>query len=261
MAKSDEILDRVFRDKLENQEASPSPAAWEKLEAQLDAAKQPKKSSWWAIAAAMPLLLGLGYLIWSQLPQPEQENSVAATEEVLEVPLVPESTPESETVFSEEEQEPAYLAEKSTYRSSKPILQSTLPQENTTETQIESRATVAVTFPNLEAVVAMEVNSTSDSKTLLTPESTQTTPSANLSEPTLADGEDLDGYRIRIFSDGLKKEEAPNKNLITELGKTVGQVEGFIDKLDDEFVEIQEKKDRLFSSLTSRKAPSIEKQK
>jgi starvation-inducible outer membrane lipoprotein len=76
----------------------------------------------------------------------------------------------------------------------------------------------------------------------------------------LADAEGMEGYRIRIFSDGLKKEEAPNKNLITELGKTVGQVEGFIDKLDDEFVEIQDKKERFFSTLTSRKGPSIEKQ-
>ena len=72
--------------------------------------------------------------------------------------------------------------------------------------------------------------------------------------------EDLDGYRIRIFSDGLKKEEAPNKNLITELGKTVGQVEGLLDKLDEGLVDIQDKKDRLFSTLTSRKTPSTEKQ-
>ena len=39
MAKSDEELDRVFREKLENHQESPSPAAWDKLEAQLDAAK------------------------------------------------------------------------------------------------------------------------------------------------------------------------------------------------------------------------------
>jgi hypothetical protein len=58
----------------------------------------------------------------------------------------------------------------------------------------------------------------------------------------------------------LKKEEAPNKNLITELGKTVGQVEGLFDKLDEGFVEIQDRKDRFFSSLTSRKTPSIQKQ-
>ena len=76
----------------------------------------------------------------------------------------------------------------------------------------------------------------------------------------MADAEEMDGYRIRIFSDGLKKEEPANKNLITELGKTVGQVEGLLDKLDVGFVEIQEKKERFFSSLTSRRAASTEKQ-
>jgi hypothetical protein len=48
--------------------------------------------------------------------------------------------------------------------------------------------------------------------------------------------------------------------LITELGKTVGQVEGLLDKLDEGLVEIQDRKDRFFSSLTSRKTASIEKQ-
>ena len=260
MAKSDEVLDRVFRDKLENQEASPSPAAWEKLEAQLDAAKQPKKNSWWAIAAAMPLLLGLGYLIWSQAPQADQENSLTATEEVLEIPPALESTPEAETEVSEEAQYQNSLAETISPNSSKPVLKSSLPQENSKKVNLDPMVAEAITFPSPQAAVTVELNSTSESKTLLTPEPTQTTPSPKILEPTLVDGEDLDGYRIRIFSNGLKKEEAPNKNLITELGKTVGQVEGFIDKLDDEFVEIQEKKDRLFSSLTSRKNPSIEKQ-
>ena len=261
MAKSDEVLDRVFREKLENQESAPSPAAWDKLETQLDAAKQPKKSSWWAIAAAMPFLLGLGYLIWSQAPQTEQESSLAATEEVLEIPPALESTPAAETVVSEEAKYQNPLAETVTPSSSKPVLKLSLVQENSKVVNLGKVVAEAITFPSPQTGIVVEVNSTSESKTLPTPEPTQTSPSPNLSEPTLADGEDLDGYRIRIFSDGLKKEEAPNKNLITELGKTVGQVEGFIDKLDDEFVEIQEKKDRLFSSLTSRKAPSIEKQK
>jgi len=259
MAKSDEELDRVFREKLENHETSPILAGWDKLEAQLDAAKQPKKSSRWAIAAAMPLLLGLGYLIWSQAPQSEQENSFAAIKEVLEVPLGPESSPEAETRVSEEVQKSVSLAEASTSRASKPIQKSSLPQENTMETQLESRVAEAVTFPILQTAVVQEVNSATESRTLLTPEPTQTTHSPRTSQPSLADVEDLEGYRIRIFSDGLKKEEAPNKNLITELGKTVGQVEGLLGKLDEGFIEIQDKKERLFSSLTSRKAPSIEK--
>ena len=260
MAKSDEILDRVFRDKHANQEATPSPAAWEKLETQLDAAKQPKKSSWWAIAAAMPLLLGLGYLIWSQAPQPTQENSVAASEEVLEVPLVPESTQKAETKVSEESQYQNSLPEKIYPSSSKPDLLASLPQENSKVVNLGKVVAETVTFPSPQAAATVELNSTAESKIWLTPEPTQTTPAPNNSQASLADGEDLDGYRIRIFSDGLKKEEAPNKNLITELGKTVGQVEGLLDKLDEGFVEIQDKKDRLFSSLTSRKAPSIEKQ-
>ena len=260
MAKSDEVLDRVFREKLEKLEASPSPAAWDKLEAQLDAAKQPKKSFWWAIAAVMPLLLGLGYLIWSQVPEIEQESSISATEEVLEVPLVPESTPEAETEVSEESQYQNSLAETATPRSSKPDLPSSLPQENSKVVNLGNVITETVTSQSSEAAVALEINSTSEAKTWLSAEATQTNASPSSIQPTLADAEEIDGYRIRIFSDGLKKEEAPNKNLITELGKTVGQVEGLLDKLDEGFVEIQDKKDRLFSSLTSRKATSIEKQ-
>jgi hypothetical protein len=260
MAKSDEVLDRVFREKLENHEASPRPAAWEKLEAQLDAAKQPKKNSWWAIAAAMPLLLGLGYLIWSQVPQADQENSLATTEEVLEIPPVSESTPEAETVVSQVDQKPVSLAETSAPRKSTPALKSSLAQENSQKINLESMVAEAISFPSPQAVVEATGNSTSESKIWVSPEPTRTITTATSSQASLADAEEMEGYRIRIFSDGLKKEEAPNKNLITELGKTVGQVEGFIDKLDDEFVEIQDKKERLFSSLTSRKTSSIEKQ-
>ncbi len=260
MAKSDEELDRVFREKLENHEASPSTVAWDKLEAQLDAARQPKKRSWWAIAAAMPLLLGLSYLIGSQVPEMEQENSVAATEEVLEIPLVPESTPKAETSVSEEVQYQNSLTETVIPSSSNPVLQFSLPQENSKVVNLGNVIAETVTSPNLEAAVAVELNSAIETKTFLTPESIQTTPSLSSSTPNLAVAEGIDGYRVRIFSDGLKKEDTLNKNLITELGKTVGQVEGLLDKLDEGLVEIQDKKDRFFSSLTSRKTPSIEKQ-
>ncbi len=260
MAKSDEVLDRVFREKLENHEASPRPVAWDKLEAQLDAAKQPKKNSWWAIAAAMPLLLGLGYLIWSQAPQSEPGSPLAAIEEVSTSTPVSESSPEVELVVSEVDQKPVDLAETNTLSKSTTAQKSILPQENSEEFNLENMVTEAIAFTSTQTAVGIEVNSTSESKTLLIPESIKTTPTPSTSQPTLADIEVLDGYRIRIFSDGLKKEEAPNKNLITELGKTVGQVEGLLDKLDEGFLEIQDKKDRLFSSLTSRKALSIEKQ-
>lgn len=261
MAKSDEVLDRVFREKLENHQETPSQAAWDKLESQLNPAEQPKKKFWWAIAAAMPLLLGLGYLIWSQAPQEEQVSSLATTEEVLETPPASTSSPEGETAVSEGDQKPVSLAETSTSNTSKPAQKpKKLPQENFQKVNLEPMVAEAITFPSPQAIAEAPGNSTTESKIWVTPEPTRTAPSPNTPQPTLADAEEIEGYRIRIFSDGLKKEEAPNKNLLTELGKTVGQVEGLLDKLDEGIEGIQEKKDRLFSSLTSRRAPSLEKQ-
>jgi hypothetical protein len=261
MAKSDEVLDRVFREKLENHQEAPSPAAWDKLESQLNPAEQPKKNFWWAIAAAMPLLLGLGYLIWSQAPQEEQVNSLATTEEVLEIPPVSASSPEAETVVSEGDQKPVSLAETSITSASKPAQKSkNLPRENFQKVDLEPMVAEAITFPSPQAAAEATGNPTTESKIWVTPEPTRTAPSSNTSQPTLANAEEIEGYRIRIFSDGLKKEEAPNKNLLTELGKTVGQVEGLLGKLDEGIEGLQEKKERLFSSLTSRKAASTEKQ-
>jgi hypothetical protein len=260
MAKSDEVLDRVFREKLENHQEAPSPAAWDKLESQLNPAEQPKKNFWWAIAAAMPLLLGLGYLIWSQAPQEEQVNSLATTEEVLEIPPVLASSPEAETVVSEGDQKPVSLAETSAPSKSTPNLKSSLPQENFQKVNLEKVMAEVNAFPSQQNAEKVEEKPTIESKIWVTPEPTRTAPTPNTYQPSLADAEEIEGYRIRIFSDGLKKEEAPNKNLITELGKTVGQVEGLLEKLDEGFVEIQDKKERLFSSLTSRRAVSTEKQ-
>lgn len=261
MAKSDEVLDRVFREKLENHLEAPSPAAWDKLDTQLNPSEQPKKNFWWAIAAAMPLLLGLGYLIWSQAPQAEQESSLATTEEVLEIPPVLESTPEAETAASQVDQKKVSLAETNITSARKPAQKSkNLPQKNFQKVDLEPMVAEAITSPSLQAAEEATGNPTTESKIWVSPEPTRIAPTPNTSQTTLADAEEIEGYRIRIFSDGLKKEEAPNKNLLTELGKTVGQVEELLGKLDEGIEGLQEKKERLFSSLISRKAASTEKQ-
>jgi hypothetical protein len=93
-------------------------------------------------------------------------------------------------------------------------------------------------------------------------------PAANLAEskpistPSTKEAltEEVGTYRIRIYSDGLQKAAPKEKNLVTELGKTVGQVEGLLDILDEGIEGIQEKRERLFSSLTSRRESSSDKQ-
>ena len=259
MAKSDEVLDRVFREKLENHKESPRPVAWDKLEAQLDTATRPKKNSWWAIAAALPLLLGLGYLIWSQVQQTEQGSSLAAREEVETPTPTPESTPEAELVISELNQKPESQDKPSAPRKITPSLKSSLPQENSKEFNLKNVVAETVTLPIPQGAAEATGNSASEPKIWVNPEPTKTSSTPTIAQVSLADGADLDGYRIQIFSNGLNKEEGNNKNLITALGKTVGQVEGILETLDVGILEIQDKKARFFSSLTSRKTTTDKK--
>jgi hypothetical protein len=257
MAKSDEVLDRVFREKLENHQETPSQAAWDTLASQLDTKQAPKKaSSWWAIAAAITLALGAAFLFWSTGQKPEKQASLADAQEITTevgttIPLTPSSTVESEIEVS------------STNSGSTPIERG---QTGIKAKQQNPNIFLAEVHTLNEAVPASIPVFTAEVVPSNTPQPVHS-PAPALAETNAvftpstneALAEEGSSYRIRIYSDGLQKAAPKEKNLVTELGKTVGQVEGLLGKLDEGYEEIQEKKERLFSSLTSRRAPSLEK--
>jgi len=257
MAKSDDTLDRVFREKLENHQETPSPAAWDTLASQLDSKQAPKKaSSWWAIAAAIPLILGAAFLFWSTGQEPEKQAPLAEAEEITNevvrtIPMTP-----SPSVEPEKE----------------------LPSTSSVSTPIERAQTGIKTEQRNPVALVAEVNTQNEaipaSIPVFTAEAVPSaaepvrSPAADLAEtksistPSTNEAMAEEGsfYRIRIYSDGLQKAAPKEKNLVTELGKTIGQVEGLLGKLDEGIGGIQEKKERLFSSLTSKKEASLEKQ-
>jgi len=257
MAKSDEVLDRVFREKLENHQEAPSPAAWDTLASQLDSKQAPKKaSSWWAIAAAITLALGAAFLFWSteqesEIQAPLAEAQETTTEVGTTIPVTPSPTVEAEKELS---------SVRSVVSNSKPV------QTGIKTQQLNPAVLVAEVITQTEAVpasipvfTAAAVPNAAEPVHSPAPALAETnavfTPSTNE-----AQAEEVGTYRIRIYSDGLQKAAPKEKNLVTELGKTVGQVEGLLGKLDEGIEGIQEKGERLFSSLTSRKEASPEKQ-
>jgi hypothetical protein len=259
MAKSDETLDRVFREKLENHQETPSLAAWDTLASQLDAKQAPKKaSSWWAIAAAIPLAIGAAFLFWSTEQAPEKQALLAEAQEINpEVSVNPQVTAPP-TVE-------AAIEMKSTNSLATPIERG----QTKIQTQLQnSDAFVAEVNPQNEVAPTRIPVFTAEVVPSSTPEPVRSPAAAALAETrsssTPSTNETLTeeggSYRIRIYSDGLEKAAPKEKNLVTELGKTVGQVEGLLGKLDEGIEGIQEKKERLFSSLTSRREASIEKQ-
>jgi hypothetical protein len=254
MAKSDETLDRVFREKLENHQETPSIATWDTLDSQLDAKQAPKKaSSWWAIAAAVTLALGAAFLFWSNEQEPEKLANLAEAQEINpeiseNPPVTPLPTVKAEIEFP------------STSSISTPIERGQTgiktQQQNSVAEVITQNEEVPTSFPVFTAeALPNAAEPVRNPAAALAETKSFSTPSTNE-----AMAEEGGSYRIRIYSDGLEKAAPKEKNLVTELGKTVGQVEGLLGKLDEGFEGIQEKKERLFSSLTSRREASIEKQ-
>jgi hypothetical protein len=257
MAKSDEVLDRVFREKLENHQETPSQAAWDTLASQLDTKQVPKKrNAWLAIAAAISLVLGAAFLFWStgqesEINAPLAEAQETTTQVGTTIPVTPSPTVEAEKVLSSKSSVSTSSKRGQTGIKTQQQNQVDLIAEVITQTEaIPASIPVfkAETVPNAAEPVPSQAAAVAETNSISNPST-----NATLTEEGST-------YRIRIYSDGLQKAAPKEKNLVTELGKTVGQVEGLLDKLDEGIEGIQEKRERLFSSLTSRRESSSDKQ-
>ena len=264
MAKTNEQFDRFFSEKLGNHQEKPSTLAWERLEGQLPKQSRSPYGAWWAVAASLTVLLAVGYLFWSDSGDFSQE--ILMTEDQHELPVNENNTLSDEPVPHEElteepdttpatsipDQEPETTGEPGpkpkSSEGSKPVTKPTVP---------------SATYEAPKNLVAEAENKPVESaESAVAPLEVVELPAINLpvAEPSLervlaqaesAHEEPL--YRVSIYSNGIKKGEPVEKNLITELGKTVGQVENLIGKVDEGFAEIQDKKENLFAYLTSKK--------
>jgi hypothetical protein len=257
MAKLDETLDRVFREKLENHQETPSLAAWDTLASQLDTKQAPKNwNAWWAIAAAITLTLGAAFLFWSTGEEPEKQAPLAEAQEVttevdITIPMTPSPSlePEKELPSTSSVSTPIERAQtgiKTQQRNSVTSIAEVTTQNEAIPVHIP--VFTAEVVPSAPEPVRSPGAALAETKSISTPSTNE------------ALAEEGGSYRIRIYSDGLQKAAPKEKNLVTELGKTVGQVEGLLGKLDEGIESIQEKRVRIFSSLTSRRDSSPEKQ-
>jgi len=257
MAKSDEVLDRVFREKLENHQETPSQAAWDTLASQLDTKQVPKKrNAWLAIAAAISLVLGAAFLFWSTKQQPEIQAPLAEVQEIN--PKVGTTIPVTQSSTVEAEKEAPSTS--GVIATSKPVQTGINSQQRNPNTFVAEVITQTVAVPATIPVFTAEAVPNAPEPVHSPAPALAETNAVFTPSTKEAQAEEVGTYRIRIYSDGLQKAAPKEKNLVTELGKAVGQVEGLLGKLDEGYEEIQEKKERLFSSLTSRRESSSDKQ-
>lgn len=269
MAKTNEKFDQQFREKLSGHQEKPSALAWERLESQLPKKSKSRFGVWWAIAASVTALFVATYAFWPTDVEVSNENLLA---EKTELPneITSESTEEvnaqtKETTETEKESN-LKLQAKANQESQQPQTQRKSNQEPIQKTKPTSPPALNERPSNLIAEAETNQNPISITVPELKTEEIQIAlpelkapETEKLVAQATAQPSEEPLYRVSIYSNGVKKGEEPDKNLFTEIGKTVGQVEGLLGKVDDGLITLQDKKDNLFASLTSRKNQADEK--
>lgn len=244
MAKTENNLDRYFREKLEKHEEKPSALAWERLDQELGR----KKSTYvpfLRIAATLLLVMGLAFVFW-QL----DDTSEQAGEQLAEVEEVskPEETVEMNGNLALEEE-------------------NLEPQEKANTIQM------AKTAPSVEKLPARKVQEEPASSILLAEERPKRgeekpieLPEIPLAELRLdhaitsaqnlsMEAEEEVSYRVIIKSSGIK-DEPKKPNLIEGIENNVNKLGTFLSKVEQGFADLQDAKNNLFASNSPAREPN-----
>ncbi len=262
MARENQKLDQLFKNKLEQHSEKPSELAWERLENKLSKKSNSNKPLiWWSAAASVSILFVIGFFLL------QSENSIE------DQPLLTEKNPteqledprsEDQLEKTEEESTSQDLQEEPTEGKAEERNQISpqtekAPKQNSNPAQAPKELIASAEEKN-EAQEMAEVKSikTPDlnpkAETLKLPE----IPELDLNKAVAELDEEQPAYTLKIYSDGIE-EEKDDKNIITGIGKKVDQVEGLLGKVDQGFADLQDAKNNIFASLTTKKERNAQK--
>ncbi|MFC5624331.1 hypothetical protein [Algoriphagus winogradskyi] len=261
MAKEKNNLDQFFKEKLENHTERPSKLAWERLESQLPQQTKSYKGIWWAAAATITILFTVGYFVLREGDVTVEKPMLAdnTTEEVIDTPTQPEVITPEETEKTQNEIENQQAAEE---LNTKPTTTTTKSKAKPADTSSNTQKPQNTTPQNLVAMNEVKeepkpIKTEAPIIEVETPDFKEAElPPLNLEQAVAQATESVEAepaYRVKIYSSGLK-EEPKDKNLIAEIGKTVNEVEDLLGKVDQGFADLQDAKNNLFASITTRKS-------
>tara|TARA_R110002020_G_scaffold183676_2_gene380073 strand:+ start:524 stop:1327 length:804 start_codon:yes stop_codon:yes gene_type:complete len=267
MANEKNNLDQFFKEKLGNHTERPSKLAWERLEAQLPQKSKSYKGIWWAAAASLTILFTVGFLLMREGDVTVDKPILAdnGTEELIDTPtqieVITPEIPENPQNEIEDQQAAEELNTKpttTTKTNSKPAEKSSKNQQ---PQPVNPQNLIAMNKVKEEPKQEESLQIVAPTLEVETPEITQPELPALELEKAVAEVtapvEEEPAYRVKIYSSGLK-EDPKDKNLIAGIGKTVNEVEGILGKVDQGFADLQDAKNNLFASITSKKSRAEE---
>ena len=250
MANEDRDFDELFRNKLSKHEIKPSSLAWERLESKLPKNKKSGYYPFLKIAASIILLMGIGYVGWflSNEIEPEAPQVAEVTKDQVEEES--ESTLELEKEKVELEATELVPQEGKIENTSK---SKEAKKEVTQQNQIEKQESPKDLFAEntkapqkivVESLPEIEIPELDLNQSVAINESVE-----ELEEPEVS-------YKITIVSKGISDSEPEKPGLIDGIENKVEKIGGILSKVDQGFAELQDAKNNLFASITSKKERS-----
>lgn len=238
MSEQPKDIDQLFREKLSGQSINPCPMAWGKLEERLS---QKKRAAilWMGIAASLLFLLGVTALLWINL-----RTEVQAIETLTDRNSLPEIIQKQAPVLRnseeiqmshEEKKEEVPLIKKNQAKKARP--------KKTTQN-------VVITKPKPSIKKAIPLQETAP--LALPPLDMDQLMAENENPIPEVEPEEEVVYKLTIISNGIKA--SPEKEtLVGEIENKIDKIGGLFVKMDQGFADLQDAKNSLFASITSKK--------
>lgn len=244
MAKDYQDIDRLFRDKLRDHAVQPSPLAWDKLEGRME--KRKKKPLIISIRVAASLLLagGLAALLWLSVENTKEglDHSLAVQGPIkqppaLQKPVQPDPVPVDPKEEMEKQEAPkATISRPAAKKPTAVPLKSV--QVPAADVEPDPVGKEDIPILELDGVALPPL----DQDLLL---------AENNVELAATPVEEV-AYKVTIISNGLR-EKPQKEGLVGEIENKIDQLGGLIGKVDQGFADLQDAKNNLFASITTRK--------
>lgn len=246
MAERDNDIDELFRDGLARHSEIPSPMGWEKLEGKLSERNGERPLPWRRMVATLLLLAGASIVWWYSVGMVDTKMETLAEDYIQEEPESSIDQTDGENIPSLSSEE-APVVEDAMRDSPPPIVnkEPAQPIRNPTTTSIAM---------NDEGITPERGVSRAPVITKLEPSELALpergfSPKVNGAIHKQQEGEVA--YTVTIISNGITEKPAKD-NLVKEIEDKIDKLGGMVYRMDQGFADLQDAKNGLFASLTSK---------
>lgn len=250
MAEKDKDIDALFRDGLARHSEIPSPIGWEKLQGKLSEQKGGRALPWRKMAATLLLLAGASTVWWYSIGMGDKEMETLAEDYIQEAPdssigqkddgNIPSLSSEEDQVVGDTMQEspPSIVNKEQTpparERAATPVRKSiAMNDEDIIRDRVTGKAPVITKLKPSELKLSGRNFSTKVNRTV-----------HKQQEGEVA-------FTVTIISNGITEKPAKD-NLVKEIEDKIDKLGGVVYRMDQGFADLQDAKNGLFASLTSK---------